>query len=581
LRFNNRPDKPGFRRIRTVKKTLLRCLITVLLLSVVQTAGAKDTVPAGGAADAVPQPVVVISLSGYERVMNDIGFIGQIAQFPGLDKQADAMITLVTQGKGLNGLDKKRPWGVVLNIGSAGPQPIGFLPVSDLKQLLDSLAQHVGPASDAGSGILQIEKPNQRWYLKEQKGWVFISPMIDNLAKVPADPTQWLAGLDKQYEVAVKVYIHNIPKMFRDMAVDYIKQLNQTLPSPDDEDEATKEKRRQLLDNQAKSFEEMINTIDQFTLGWAIDQSADTSHLDVTLTALPDSNLAKKLNAQKDTTSSYTGFMVPKGAVVLNSSQTLLVDDIQQAAQGIDTFQASVTNEIENSPDITDDDSRAAAKRIVAEASQAIKATIQSGKIDFGGSWLVGDRQFTILFGAYIKEPDELEKAFEDLVKVVSKDPNFPGTKFDLVTDGDVRFHTWTSPVPADDKVNRAIGKELKVAVGFGQQSVYVGVSTDDPLPGLKKAIADSKAGGSKKVSPGVVDVSLKPILEFASVLNPDDDTTAAVLAEVAKIPGKDHIHLQVRPLTDGVSYRLELQEGVLRALGLTAKLQMMKQQGR
>ncbi|HEY1785887.1 MAG TPA: hypothetical protein VGG30_10075, partial [Pirellulales bacterium] len=77
-----------------------------------------------------------------------------------------------------------------------------------------------------------------------------------------------------------------------------------------------------------------------------------------------------------------------------------------------------------------------------------------------------------------------------------------------------------------------------------------------------------------------VVDVSLQPILDFASVLKPDDQALAAVLAEVAKTPGKDHIHLENKPQQNGVSYRLELQEGVLKALGLAIRQQMDKQNG-
>ena len=57
-------------------------------------------------------------------------------------------------------------------------------------------------------------------------------------------------------------------------------------------------------------------------------------------------------------------------------------------------------------------------------------------------------------------------------------------------------------------------------------------------------------------------------------------ETIAAVLAEVAKTPGKDHVHLEIKPQENGDSYRLELQEGVLKALGLATRLQMDKQNG-
>ncbi|HEX4143344.1 MAG TPA: hypothetical protein VHY91_07320 [Pirellulales bacterium] len=563
-----------------MKKTLRSLVMTALLLSAAQACSAKDKAPAAAGEADGRKPVIVISIAGYDNVMDDVGYIGRLAQMPELEKLAEGIIASQTKAKGLEGLDTKRPWGVVVNTDGFGFQPIGFLPVTDLDKLLDAASGLIGPAEQKPNGILELSQKNPRVYLKEKNGWVFIAQSPENLSNLPADPLPWLSGLDKQYQIGLKFYIHNIPDAFRSLAIDYLKNVSQTLPSDEDEDEATAEKRKEFMDKQAKSMAELINTVDQFTLGWALDTKGNTSHLDTTLTALPNSTLAKKLNALKDTTSNYTGFMLPKAAVVLNSSQTLLVDDIEQAAQGIDAFQATLSREIENSPDLTDDDSRAAAKRIVAEAADAIKATIKTGKVDFGGSWLLGDRRFTLIAGAYISEPAELEKALKDLVAVAAKDPTFPAVKFDVATHGDVRFHTWTSPVPAVDTVNRAIGKELKVAVGFGPQSVYFGVGTDDPLVLIKKAIDASKTATSGKVPPGVVDVALQPILEFASVLKPDDEKLAAVLTEVAKTPGKDHVHLEIKPQENGVSYRLELQEGVLKALGLAAKAQMDKQSG-
>ncbi len=561
-----------------MKKTLRSVLVTVLLLSVAQTGTAKDKAPVVPQQVAGRQPVFVVSIAGYDKIMNDVGFIGRLAQRDGLEKQAEAMITLFTQGKGLEGLDTKRPWGIVLNTDGTSFQPIAFLPVKDVKKLLAATAGLIGPVDERPDGILQIEALNQTLYLKETNGWLFIGQTAASLTDVPNDPTSWLDGLDKKYEIGLKLYVHNIPEMFRSLAIDSLKNLNQSLPTPEDEDEAAAEKRKAYVEAQTKMWSEMINTADQVTVGWALDTQASTSYLDSALTAIPGSVLAEKCNSLKDTTSNFTGFMLKKAAVVFNSSQTLLVDDIDQAAQGIDIAQASLLREIENSPDLTDDDSRAAAKRIVTETCDAIKATIKSGKMDFGGSWVVGDRRFLAIAGAYVSQPADLEKALNDLVEVAKKDPNFPGIKFTDVTDGDVHFHTWTSPIPADDKVNRAVGKELKVVVGFGPKSVYFAAGTEDPLSVVKKAIADSKAGATTKVPASVVDASLQPILDFVSVFTPDNEDVAALLAEVAKTPGKDHVHLQTKPQQNGVSYRLDLQEGVLKVLGLAAKQQMDKQ---
>ena len=40
-----------------------------------------------------------------------------------------------------------------------------------------------------------------------------------------------------------------------------------------------------------------------------------------------------------------------------------------------------------------------------------------------------------------------------------------------------------------------------------------------------------------------------------------------------------DHIHFEIMPKTNGASFRVTLQEGALKALGLGAKLQYLKQQ--
>ena len=135
-------------------------------------------------------------------------------------------------------------------------------------------------------------------------------------------------------------------------------------PSQDDGDKAAAEKQKEFLAKQTNALADLwFTTVDQFTVGWASDSQAGAGHLDSTLTALPGSALAEKLNGLKATTSNYTGFMLKKAAVGVNSSQMLLADDIDQAVQGIDTFQATLAREIEDALDLTDAESQEAAKR--------------------------------------------------------------------------------------------------------------------------------------------------------------------------------------------------------------------------
>jgi hypothetical protein len=480
------------------------------------------------------------------------------------------MIALQTNAKGLVGLDRKRPWGMVVSTDGTSFSPLAFVPVNSLKQLLDATAGIIGPVEKKENGILQIKMLDQTLYLKENNGWLFIGQSPDSLADLPDDPLKSLGGLDKEYDVALRIYSHNIPELFRKMAIDQLSNFIESMPPAEHEDEAAAKQRKEFQKLQTKSLTDQINNIEQFTLGWALDQKASTSHLDATWIAVPGSPMAEALNTM-ETTSSFTGFLLPKATVLFSNAQKLRGDLIDQTSRSVDQLQAALGPVIDESPDLSDDDSRAAAKRLLGEACDIIKATIKTGKIDFGGSLIMGDRRLTAIAGAYVSEPGKLEQALTDLVEIARKDPKFSDVKSYIITEGDLRFRTWTISMPTDGRSNRAIGNELKFAIGFGPKSVYFGAGTADPLPAIRQAIAASKAGATNKVSPVVGDLSLKPILDFFRVLRPDDKAIAAVLAEVAKTPDKDHIHFQMKPLQNGFSYRLELQEGALKGLGVAA----------
>ena len=84
------------------------------------------------------KPVVTVSFAGYDEVLANIETIGKLGGKPDLAKGLEGMLAIITQGKGLSGLDKKAPWGMVVHLSEQGqPAGFGFLPVSDLKQLMD------------------------------------------------------------------------------------------------------------------------------------------------------------------------------------------------------------------------------------------------------------------------------------------------------------------------------------------------------------------------------------------------------------------------------------------------------------
>ena len=111
------------------------------------------------------KPVVVVSLAGYDELMSDVDFLGQVTGLPMLSAtMVEQSLNMATQNQGLKGLDKKKPWGGAVMTDGADFRFVVFAPVSDVKALVEAFA---GPpfgfsATDAGNGVVQVQGPPQR-----------------------------------------------------------------------------------------------------------------------------------------------------------------------------------------------------------------------------------------------------------------------------------------------------------------------------------------------------------------------------------------------------------------------------------
>jgi hypothetical protein len=110
-------------------------------------------------------------------------------------------------------------------------------------------------------------------------------------------------------------------------------------------------------------------------------------------------------------------------------------------------------------------------------------------------------------------------------------------------------------------------GQNLDVAIGIGKDLACLSIG-NDAVSALKGAL--DKSGTPSKVAGPQMHVSLVPILKFA----------AAQGAMLEKSGGGDKISLLAKAETNGVSYRLEIQEGVLKAIGQAAILTRAGQAG-
>jgi hypothetical protein len=94
-------------------------------------------------------------------------------------------------------------------------------------------------------------------------------------------------------------------------------------------------------------------------------------------------------------------------------------------------------------------------------------------------------------------------------------------------------------------------------------------------LEAIKKAIDASKAEPGKLVPPFELAFSLGPIMQVAAVQAPDEAQRAQIqgIAEMLQNEalGRDHLRVVGQMIPNGLKYRVEAEEGALRAVGQAA----------
>lgn len=519
------------------------------------------------------KPVAVVSVASIDELLADVDWMTQV----GGAGDVGGMIKFMARGF-TAGIDRAKSSGGYVTLDEQmEPKVVGFIPVTDLKKVLLTFQEQVGKPEDAGDGVLEIGTDQPRsMFIKEQDGWAYFSEAKDNLVSLPKDPSKLMAEMDAQYDVAVRVFMKNIPAQLKKMAVTEMKaaferSLEQQL-ARQDADEAQREIAENVQRNVLKSIATFIEESDQITVGWAVDTNAKTTYLDFGVTAVEGTSLARRMALVRDTTSDFAGFLLLKAAATLNFSSRLHKDDIQQISLMLQAARERLQARIEKDKNLQDQDSRDAAKQQVGILFDVLLETVRSGKLDGGAAFRLESQAITFAAGGYVADGPAVEEAVKKLVNIAKQEPEFPeGVKFSEAKHGDIRLHKMSIPLPADEQEARQfLGDQLDVVLGIGETSVYLAVGKDSEKA-LKHILDKSASSSDKVVPPSQLNVSLAPILKFFAEIDQNPLLTE-LAAALAKSEGQDRISITSKPIERGAITRLELQQGVLESIGIAVK---------
>ncbi len=532
------------------------------------------------------KPVVTVLFSGYDALQTDVGYVGQLLGRAELVEALEGVVALGTQGKGLQGLDPKRPWGaVVYSKGAEFPVAV-FLPTTDMKALVGTLGALNVEATDQGDGTYQVVTPMQPMVMKEHNGWALLADSAETLSAVPDDPATLLGPLAGKYDLGMTAHVANLPEDMRQMIIAQIGMgAEMGMQQQFDESDEQYALRKAMTERSIEQLTTMVNELDRFLLGISVDAEKSEAVVDVAVSAKAGTKTADQFAQLKDTTTNFAGFDQSDAAVSALVSSEMTDEDVAQLKVVLNGVKASAEEELDKQE--LGEEEMAVAKKLMDDLFDVLEENVENKVTDGGMIAKLGPDRMTLVAGMQVADGPKIEQLVKQLVEQLVKDQPQAADhiNLDAETHSGVNMHVVSIPTvemeEGAEPMQKLVGNTLDLIVGIGPKSLYLAAGRDAASE-LKQVIDASAAAPDKTVSPAKVTVALGPIVKMVAELA--DDESAKQMAGMLELtlsqsPDKDRVKIETRPIPNGSMTRVTLEEGVLRLIGsgvLMAQQMMM-----
>ncbi|TVS09689.1 MAG: hypothetical protein EA424_26600 [Planctomycetaceae bacterium] len=547
--------------VSTSVHRLLTCVLALGLLSSPVASAWTQAAEAKGI-----RPVMVVSIANSDKILGDIGFLTETAGAGDIGRLVALMAAPYTAG-----LDKTKPAGAYLPAeGLERMDVIGFVGVRDLDLLLSILQDQFGQPRDAGDGVKELgTDQGQSVFLKEVEGWAFFAPRKALLSDLPRNPARLLGDMPENYTLAVRLNVNNIPAEMRQMAVQQLRVGFEEGLRGQPLDEQQAQLARDMGESWMESIVSLVDDSQHVTIGWQVDAQEKSTHLDISVTAQPKTQLAQDMGQVRESSSAFSGVLHPGAAAGMLVASPYTESDIKQTLALIELARAEAMKGLDADQGLTSPEEREVAKKIVGDLLDLAKETIEAGKMDLGGCLVLMPEALTAVLGGFVSDGNKLAATVQELHAFAkTKDARTPNVNFNAATHRGVTFHTASIPLPSDaDAIARKVlGNPMEVVIGTGETSVYLALGKDAQRM-LVEIIDTSAEQADTLVPPSQLWIALTPILEFVASVD-DNPVIRSLLMTLKATEGKDRIAMTVLPIPRGMTVRISLDAGVITMVG-------------
>lgn len=474
--------------------------------------------PAGDKAIESP-PALVVQVRSLERVFDQAKLVLSLIGQEEIADKVEAMLRAKIGAGGLEGVDLKKPLGVVVRFGKDidDISPLVLVPISDEKAFLKVLEKNKVKFTKGKNDVYTVRVGRDieiELYFRITKGYLHLT-LLNQAALAEArlaDPEKLLGGAEGP-TFSVTARIDLIPLAARQIALAKVEEMAAPLFKEGGGSKAQRDFARAMLEGAGAALKAILDEGQEFRFTLDIDAKSKKLSANASLTAKPGSALAKTLETLGNQQSLFGSLLTDKAAfnAVINAP---FPDNAKKAL-------ADVFAELKEGAlkELTD-----AKKKIQAQALFAVlEPSFKEGKMDaFVMMNPSAGKTVTYLVALRVKDGMKLEKELRKLVeeaRALMAKKDHDKIQLDFAKEGGVSIHRFAIPE----------GPEFaKVLPILGDPNVYFALRDDAIFVGVGKEALEAVKGSAKNAKPGKA-----PLLSYRA----DMKQMASVLAGVEGLP--------------------------------------------
>lgn len=439
-------------------------------------------------ADPAAPPSLVIKLASLDRVLGDLGYLGELTGRKEMAQQLEGFLKEKGGEKGLQGVDTKRPMAIYGQFGATALEStaVAVLPIADEKSFLGLLETLDVKAEKGADDIYTVtsEKLPLEIYFRFASKHVYATVRSKGpLAREKLiAPERVFAGAGGDALASLSLRLDQLPDNQRTILLDLVRgQANEARKTEvKDETPSQAALRKATIDTVESCLTSLARDGSQVALSFNIDRKGGEITAEASLQGKAGSELAKELAALGQSKSRVAGLVSPESAMNLVAHATLPDAVRQVLGPGLEEqVRKALTNE-------QDEKKRAQAEKLFRAILPTLKAGRLDAALDLRGPSSNG--RYTIVFGQAIEDAAALDKGLRDLVAGLPAEER-AHFALDAEKEGATSLHRVTLQ-GTDEQFKRL----------FGGEHAYVAVRTDaviaalgeGALEALKKALATS-----------------------------------------------------------------------------------------